>query len=75
MMKHYLIQHSIYLVESGQKKVKHRYLDILINQQLRSTLVTRSKIIQQFRSFLQERGFIEVETPILATSIGIHLLL
>jgi len=57
-------------LESGQKKVKHRYLDILINQQLRSTLVTRSKIIQQFRTFLQERGFIEVETPILATSIG-----
>jgi len=57
-------------LESGQKKLQRRYVDILTNSHLRSTLVTRAKIIQHFRAFLQHRGFLEVETPILANNVG-----
>ena len=51
-------------------RYRHRYLDLMANPEVRDTFVTRSKIIQQLRRFMDERGYLEVETPILQSSAG-----
>jgi len=51
-------------------RYRHRYMDLISNQESRQTLMTRSKIISRVRRFLDERGFLEVETPILQAIPG-----
>lgn len=48
-------------------EVRHRqrYLDLIANPSSRRTFLLRSKLISELRRFLEERGFVEVETPIL----------
>ncbi|MDQ0190130.1 lysine--tRNA ligase [Alicyclobacillus cycloheptanicus] len=54
-------------------RYRRRYLDLVVNPEVRETFVKRSKIIQALRSFLDERGFLEVETPTLHTvASGAH---
>jgi len=51
-------------------RYRQRYLDLIINPEVRKTFLTRSKILSEIRRFLDERGFLEVETPILNTIPG-----
>lgn len=51
-------------------RYRKRYLDLLLNPQVKETFVVRSQIIKAMRSFLDDRGFIEVETPILQPLYG-----
>ncbi|WP_079654680.1 lysine--tRNA ligase [Thermocrinis minervae] len=46
-------------------RYRQRYLDLISNPEARSIFILRSKIVSLLRRFLDERGFIEVETPIL----------
>lgn len=46
-------------------RYRQRYLDLIVNPEVKRTFILRSKIISSIRSFLDSRGFIEVETPIL----------
>lgn len=46
-------------------RYRQRYLDLMVNPEVREVFVTRSRIIQFIRSYLTERGFLEVETPML----------
>lgn len=46
-------------------KYRQRYLDLLANEQARNNVLIRSKTISSIRKFLEKRGFIELETPIL----------
>ncbi len=48
-------------------KYRHREIDLIMNQDVRKTFIMRSKIIDFLRSFLNEKGFLEVDTPILQT--------
>jgi lysyl-tRNA synthetase class 2 len=48
-----------------EKRYRQRYLDLLANKEVRDLFSIRSQIIGAMRRFLSERGFIEVETPIL----------
>jgi len=48
-----------------EKRYRQRYLDLIANENVRHIFVTRSRLIAAVRSFLDERGFIEVETPVL----------
>jgi len=48
-----------------ETRYRQRYLDLLVNPQVKETFLRRTKIIQMIRSFLQERDFIEVETPMM----------
>ena len=48
-------------------KYRHREVDLIMNENVRQTFITRSKIINFLRSFLNEKGFLEVDTPILQT--------
>lgn len=46
-------------------RYRQRYLDLIVNPDVKNTFIMRSKIISAIRNFLDNRGFIEVETPIL----------
>lgn len=48
-----------------EARVRQRYLDLAINPESRDLLATRSRIVRSMRDFLDARGFLEVETPIL----------
>lgn len=51
-------------------RYRQRYLDLIVNPEVRKTFMIRSKIISAIRRFLDNRGFLEVETPILNTIPG-----
>ncbi len=51
-------------------KYRQRYVDMIMNPDIKKTFVIRSKIINAFREYLNERDYIEVETPILSTIAG-----
>lgn len=51
-------------------RYRQRYLDLIINPDVRNTFITRSRIIKEIRRFLDDRGFLEVDTPILSTIQG-----
>jgi lysyl-tRNA synthetase class 2 len=53
-----------------ETKVRQRYLDLAVTTEARSRLVSRSRAIRAVRECLQDRGFMEVETPILQTVHG-----
>ena len=51
-------------------RYRQRYLDLIANPEVMETFRTRSRVITAIRQFLNQRGFIEVETPILQPSAG-----
>ena len=51
-------------------RYRQRYLDLIVNPEVRSTFIKRSQIISEIRRFLDAQGFIEVETPMLVTNAG-----
>ncbi len=51
-------------------RYRQRYLDMIVNPDVRKTFIKRSQIISAIRTFLESRGFMEVETPVLHTQAG-----
>lgn len=51
-------------------RYRQRHLDLIVNPEIRRTFILRSKIISSMRNYLDRRGFIEVETPILHPIAG-----
>ena len=51
-------------------RYRRRYLDLIVNPEVRDTFVKRSQILREIRRFLDERGFMEVETPMLVPNAG-----
>jgi len=51
-------------------RYRQRYVDMIMNPDIKETFKIRSKIINSFRQYLNERDYIEVETPILSTIAG-----
>ncbi len=58
---------SYHNMSDTETKYRQRYLDLIVNESTRDTLRKRSLIIQKVREYLFNRGFIEVETPMLHT--------
>ena len=56
-----------------ETRCRQRYLDLIINPQVRNTFQLRSRIIQSLRDFLLARDFLEVETPILNAIAGLRV--
>ncbi len=48
-----------------EARYRHRELDLLSSPEVKNTFIVRSKLVQAMRRFLDERGFLEVETPML----------
>ncbi len=53
-----------------EQRYRMRYVDLIVNEHTRETFVTRSKIVSFIRRYFTERGFIEVETPMMQTIPG-----
>lgn len=51
-------------------RFRQRYVDLIVNPEVKEVFLTRSKIIKGIRNFLDNRGFIEVETPVLNNLAG-----
>jgi len=51
-------------------RYRQRYVDLIANPEVKNAFVARAKIIKAIRSLLDSKGFLEVETPILATLAG-----
>ena len=51
-------------------RYRQRYTDLIMNQEVRNTFVMRSKIISSIRRYLDDLGFLEVETPMLVSNAG-----
>jgi lysyl-tRNA synthetase class 2 len=51
-------------------RYRQRYLDLIINPDVKDTFVKRSKIIASIRRYLDDQGFMEVETPMLVSNAG-----
>lgn len=51
-------------------RYRQRYVDLIINEDVRKTFIARTKAIKAIREFLDNRGYLEVETPILDTIAG-----
>ena len=51
-------------------RYRQRYLDLIVNPDVRRVFETRSRIIQALRNYLLDRGFLEVETPMLNVIAG-----
>ena len=51
-------------------RYRQRYVDLIINPEVRDTFEKRSRIVREIRNFMDSRGFIEVETPCLNTIAG-----
>ncbi len=57
-------------VSDRETKYRKRHLDLMSNEESANIFITRSKIIAEIRSFLHERGYLEVETPMLQSVAG-----
>ena len=51
-------------------RYRQRYVDLIMNADVKDTFIKRSKIISTIRRFLDDRGFMEVETPMLVSNAG-----
>ena len=51
-------------------RYRQRYVDLVMNPEVKDTFVKRSQIIKEIRNFLDGRGFMEVETPMLVSNAG-----
>lgn len=57
-------------IQDKEIRFRQRYLDLLTNPKAKATFPIRSKIINFIRRFLDERGFLEVETPMMSVEVG-----
>jgi len=57
-------------LEDKESRYRQRYVDLIVNDATRTAFVTRAKAIAAMRQFMVERGFLEVETPMLQSIPG-----
>ena len=57
-------------LEDVETRYRHRELDLMANEEIRELFILRSKVVRAIRRWLDDRGFLEVETPILQPLYG-----
>jgi lysyl-tRNA synthetase, class II len=57
-------------VKDTELRYRRRYLDLLVNEESRADFLLRARLVAAIRRYLDERGFVEVETPILQPRYG-----
>ncbi|MFM9050724.1 MAG: lysine--tRNA ligase [Bacteroidota bacterium] len=53
-----------------EQRYRMRYLDLIVNPQVRDTFIKRTRLVNSMRNYLNEKGYLEVETPILQPIYG-----
>ncbi|XP_071743833.1 lysine--tRNA ligase [Lepeophtheirus salmonis] len=61
----HMLPHLHYGVKNKETRFRQRYLDLIINSEVRQKFHTRSRIISYVRRFLDSMGFLEIETPMM----------
>jgi lysyl-tRNA synthetase class 2 len=56
--------------QDPEQRYRQRYLDLIVNPQIKETFVQRTQLVNTMRNFLNEKGYLEVETPILQPLYG-----
>jgi lysyl-tRNA synthetase class 2 len=57
-------------LKDTEERYRQRYIDLIVNPETRQVFKTRTKILSEMRHFLDDNGFMEVETPILQSIYG-----
>jgi lysyl-tRNA synthetase, class II len=57
-------------LQDEEERFRKRYLDLMFNKEVKKNFETRAHIITALRNFLDEKGFLEVETPVLQNMYG-----
>jgi len=57
-------------LQDVEKRYRQRYVDMIVNPDVRDTMIIRSRLIAEMRRFIDDRGFYEVETPTLLHVAG-----
>ncbi len=57
-------------LKDKELRYRQRYVDLIVNPEVRETFVLRSKIIRSIRNYLEDKGFLEVETPMMHPIAG-----
>jgi len=65
-----MMPHLHYGVKDQETRYRQRYLDLMINDQIRNKFILRAKIVSYLRNYLDKQGFLEVETPMMNMIAG-----
>jgi lysyl-tRNA synthetase class 2 len=57
-------------IQDKEERYRKRYLDLIMNEDVREVFVVKSKLISYLRKFLESEGFMEVETPLIQSAYG-----
>ena len=57
-------------ITDTEMRYRQRYVDLIMNPEVRDTFIKRSMVLREIRNYLDERGFMEVETPMLVENAG-----
>lgn len=66
----HMLPHLHFGLKDKETRFRQRYLDLILNDRVRQIFYTRAKIIAYVRKFLDELGFLEVETPMMSMIAG-----
>uniref|UniRef100_A0A493SUH6 Lysine--tRNA ligase n=3 Tax=Anas platyrhynchos TaxID=8839 RepID=A0A493SUH6_ANAPP len=61
----HMLPHLHFGLKDKETRYRQRYLDLILNDYVRQKFITRAKIVTYIRSFLDELGFLEIETPMM----------
>lgn len=66
----HVLPHLYYGVKDKELRYRQRYLDLIINENVRNKFIVRAKVISYIRRFLDDLGFLEIETPMMNMIAG-----
>ena len=65
-----ILPEKFHVLTDTDIRYRQRYVDLIMNQDVKETFIKRSKILREIRNFLADRDFMEVETPMLVANAG-----
>lgn len=66
----HMLPHMHYGLKDKETRYRQRYLDLIINEHVRNKFIVRAKVISYVRRFLDNLGFLEIETPMMNMIAG-----
>lgn len=66
----YPLPEKFHGLKDVEMRYRQRYVDLIVNPEVKETFITRSRIISSIRRYLDERGYLEVETPTMHAIAG-----